>query len=227
MRRSSYSFSIPIFLTSASVASILSKTRRIYNLKRLIWLLSVSFFKAGDGYSREITDHVQDYEPEGCNCDNKTEYDRATINAACTQALNLASQGQTLGRDKYPHVYNGNCSLVPINLVKSDPLQDYEKFQFEHAQKPYLEFPILESGAYTDNESPGADRVIIGSISTDYSSAIFCAVITHDGSTKNGFTECKDDTVNTDGKGTWDTEKTQGRGREPGPGRDLLDRIDL
>jgi hypothetical protein len=92
---------------------------------------------------------------------------------------------------------------VPINLVKSDPLQDYEKFQFEHAQKPYLEFPILESGAYTDNESPGADRVIIGSISTDYSSAIFCAVITHDGSTKNGFTECKDDTVNTDGKGTW------------------------
>ncbi|PMD18345.1 Ribonuclease/ribotoxin [Hyaloscypha hepaticicola] len=150
------------------------------------------------------------YEPEGCNCDNKTEYDRATINAACTQALNLASQGQTLGRDRYPHVYN-----------------DYEKFQFEHAQKPYLEFPILESGAYTDDESPGADRVIIGSISTDYSSAIFCAVITHDGSTRNGFTECKDDTVNTDGKGTWDTEKTQGRGREPGPGRDLLDRIDL
>lgn len=103
---------------------------------------------------------------------------------------------------------------------------DYEKFQFSHAQKPYLEFPILESGDY-DNQSPGADRVVIGSISTDYSSAVFCAVITHDGSTKNGFTECKDDTVNTDGKGTYDTERTKGRGKEPGPGRELLDRIDL
>ncbi|PMD55099.1 Ribonuclease/ribotoxin, partial [Hyaloscypha bicolor E] len=149
-------------------------------------------------------------EPEGCNCDNKTEYDRAAINAACTQALSLASQGQTLGRDKYPHVYS-----------------DYEKFSFQYAKKPYLEFPILEFGVYNDNESPGADRVVIDSISTDYSSAVFCAVITHDGSTKNGFAECKDDTVNTSGKGTWDTEKTKGRGREPGPGRQLLDRIDL
>jgi hypothetical protein len=126
---------------------------------------------------------------------------------------------------------------------------------------------------------------VIGSISNDYSSAVFCAVITHDGSTKNGFTECKDDTVNTDGyvlshtnllfflmgaespgavsgagmirlslclrsqnsseavssftlswnysanlldrKGTWDINKTKGKGREPGPGRQLLDRIDL
>jgi hypothetical protein len=105
-------------------------------------------------------------------------------------------------------------------------ISDYEKFQFSHAQKPYLEFPILESGDY-DNQSPGADRVVIGSISTDYSSAVFCAVITHDGSTKNGFTECKDDTVNTDGQGTYDTERTKGRGKEPGPGRELLDKIDL
>lgn len=113
------------------------------------------------------------------------------------------------------------------NLVQSNSFPDYEKFSFQYAKKPYLEIPILESGVYNDNESPGADRVVIGSISTDYSSAVFCAVITHDGSTKNGFTECKDDTVNTSGKGTWDTEKTKGRGREPGPGRQLLDRIDL
>ncbi len=35
---------------------------------------------------------------------------------------------------------------------------------------------------------------------------MFCAVLTHDASTKNGFTECKDDTVNTNGKGTYDEE---------------------
>jgi hypothetical protein len=74
------------------------------------------------------------------------------------------------------------------NLVQSNPFPDYEKFSLQYAKKPYLEFPILESGAYNDNESPGADRVVIGSIATDYSSAVFCAVITHDGSTKNGFT---------------------------------------
>jgi hypothetical protein len=116
--------------------------------------------------------------------------------------------------------------LVP-KLIKSNLILDYEKFTFQYAKKPYLEFPILQSGAYNDSESPGADRVVIGSIATDYSSAVFCAVITHDGSTKNGFTECKDDTVNTSGKGTWDTEKTKGRGKEPGQGRELLDRIDL
>ena len=114
-------------------------------------------------------------------------------------------------------------SIIPAILTL---LLDYEKFSFSHAQKPYLEFPILESGSYTDDESPGADRVVIGSISSDYSSAVFCAVLTHDGSTKNGFTECQDDTVNTSGKGTYE-KKTGGRGTEPGEGRKLLDRIDI
>jgi len=82
------------------------------------------------------------YEPSGCNCANQTTYDRDAINTACTEALKLASEKKTLGRDKYPHVYN-----------------DYEKFQFDHAQKPYLEFPVLTNGAY-DGESPGADRVV-------------------------------------------------------------------
>jgi hypothetical protein len=64
----------------------------------------------GIGYSILGSNQISDYEPEGCNCDNKTEYDRAAINIACTQALSLASQGQTLGRDKYPHAYNGISS---------------------------------------------------------------------------------------------------------------------
>lgn len=68
---------------------------------------------------------------------------------------------------------------------------------------------------------------MIGSIATDYASAVFCAVITHDGSTKNGFTECKDDTLNTGGKGTYVGEAGYGRGRELGEGRKLLERIDL
>ena len=88
-----------------------------------------------------------------------------------------------LGRDKYTHVYN-----------------DYEHFSFSHAVKPSLEFPIMSGDTY-DGSSPGADRVVIGSIAEDYSNAVHCVVITHDGQKKNGFAECRDDTVNLRGKG--------------------------
>ncbi|MCJ1405399.1 hypothetical protein MMC11_008627 [Xylographa trunciseda] len=139
------------------------------------------------------------YEPSGCNCDGK-DYAEADINAAATKALELASQGQTLGRDKYPHVYN-----------------DYEHFTFSHAQTPYLEFPVMSGDVY-NGSSPGADRIVIGSIAEDYSSAVYCTVITHDGERRNGFAECADDTLNLRGKG----EYTAG-GKE----RKLLQKIDL
>ncbi|CAD6446833.1 2bd7bcb1-edf0-4af4-a5fd-05812858634f [Sclerotinia trifoliorum] len=148
-------------------------------------------------------------EPVGCNCDNESTYDQATIDAACKQALKLASEKKTVGRDKYPHVYN-----------------DYEKFTFlPAAKKPYLEFPILANGEiYTGSEpsSPGADRIVIGSIATDYQSAIFCAVITHDGSKKNGFTECAN--TGDDGEGAYGRRDGQDEGKD---GRDLLEWIDL
>lgn len=67
---------------------------------------------------------------------------------------------------------------------------------------------------------------VLGSIATDFSSAVFCAVITHDGSTKNGFTECQDDTVNTDGKGSYKGSK-KGKGEEEPSGRETLDSLDF
>ncbi|MCJ1434133.1 hypothetical protein MMC27_003499 [Xylographa pallens] len=122
-----------------------------------------------------------------------TDYAKADINAAANKALELASQGQTL-------VYN-----------------DYEHFTFSHAQKPYLEFPIMSGDVY-DGSSPGADRVVIGSIAENYSSAIYCAVITHDGETRNGFAECADDTLNLRGKGQY---------KAGGKERKLLQKIDM
>nr|GAT51167.1 predicted protein [Mycena chlorophos] len=104
------------------------------------------------------------------------------------------------------------------------PYADYEKFNFGHAQKPFFEFPIMPNGSvYTGQSSPGADRVVFGSIAADYSSAIFCAVITHTGAKKyDGFVECKDDTVNTHGDGVWDVERRKGRGLEAPEGREHL-----
>lgn len=107
------------------------------------------------------------YEPTGCDCDG-TSYSKEAINAAAAKALELASQGQTIGRrkvatwgslthlrtgkDKYPHAYN-----------------DYEHFSFPHGSAPYLEFPVERNGSAYDGGSPGADRVIIGSIAEDFS----------------------------------------------------------
>ena len=45
--------------------------------------------------------------PSGCNCADKTTYDQGAVIAAAQQALQLASAGQTVGYDNYPHVYNG------------------------------------------------------------------------------------------------------------------------
>lgn len=84
----------------------------------------------------------------------------------------------------------------------------------------------MSSGQYT-GDSPGADRVVIGSIATDYQSAIFCAVITHDASSNNGFTECQDDTVNTAGKGSYSAPGGRNDTEGKGEGRKLLERIDL
>lgn len=108
------------------------------------------------------------------------------------------------GRDKYPHAYN-----------------DYEHFSFPHASKPYLEFPIAAGSVY-DGSSPGADRVVIGSIASDYSSAVYCAVITHDGQRANGFAECSDDTMNPRGKGDYEGQERKGHHH-----RRLLDKIEL
>jgi hypothetical protein len=112
------------------------------------------------------------------------------------------------GRDNYPHAYN-----------------DYERFDFGHASKPYLEFPIFPDGEVYDGSRPGADRVVIGSIAEDFSSAVFCAVITHDGERRNGFAECQDDTVNPRGKGHY--RAREGRRVTEHFGRKLIDRIDL
>ena len=37
------------------------------------------------------------YEPSGCNCGGKSDYTKADINNAASKALELASQGSTLG----------------------------------------------------------------------------------------------------------------------------------
>lgn len=94
---------------------------------------------------------------------------------------------------------------------------------------PYLEFPIFQNGKIYDGGSPGPDRVVIGSISEDFSSAVYCAVITHDGQRRNGFAECSDDTMNVRGKGTFKgVETTGGMGEKGGRvGRKLIQRIVL
>jgi len=102
-----------------------------------------------------------------------TYYSQTDINNAATAALSYYAEGETVGNDDYPHQY-----------------KDYEGFTFS-CSAPYLEFPILSGSTYSGG-SPGADRVVIGSISSDDSIAQYCAVITHDGESNNDFAECSD-----------------------------------
>ncbi|KAN0117063.1 guanyl-specific ribonuclease F1 [Hyaloscypha variabilis] len=111
-------------------------------------------------------------EPTSSDCDG-TIYSQQNIDDAATAALSYYASGETVGRDSYPHQY-----------------KDYEGFSFT-CSAPYLEFPIETSGVYSGG-SPGADRVVIGSISSDESTAEYCAVITHDGQSGNDFGECTD-----------------------------------
>jgi hypothetical protein len=48
---------------------------------------------------------------------------------------------------------------------------------------------------FDGQESPSTDRVVIGSIAEDFSSAVYCAVITHQGEGGNQFKECQDDSL--------------------------------
>lgn len=57
---------------------------------------------------------------------------------------------------------------------------------------------------------------------TMISSAVYCAVITHDGQKKNGFAECADDTMNPRGKGNYEGHEKKGHHH-----RKLVQRIDL
>ena len=82
---------------------------------------------------------------------------------------------------------------------------------------------MSDGSVYDGNHSPGADRIVIGSVSADYASAVYCATITQSGSARrNGFVECRDDTVNPRGEGEWDTTLTVGEGLAPRKDRELL-----
>lgn len=63
--------------------------------------------------------------------------------------------------------HSSNCCMSSLpapnrkNSTLTHPLPDFEKFKFAHAQKPYLEFPIMPNGEVYDGESsPGADRIV-------------------------------------------------------------------
>jgi len=64
-----------------------------------------------------------------------------------------------------------------IDLIVRLPDNDYEHFNFSHAQKPYLEFPVEQGDEVYAGGSPGADRVVIGSIATDFKRYVPCCTV--------------------------------------------------
>ncbi|KAG8705560.1 hypothetical protein FRC08_001610 [Ceratobasidium sp. 394] len=106
----------------------------------------------------------------GADCGGFT-FTADQVAAAASAAASHIASDSVVGSNKYPHVFNN-------------------RFTFDDGcNPPFFEFPVFPSKVYTGG-SPGADRVIVGSVSG--SDAAFCAVdvITHRGATGNGFLQC-------------------------------------
>ncbi|CAE6398461.1 unnamed protein product [Rhizoctonia solani] len=74
---------------------------------------------------------------------------------AAEAAASRVAEGSQIGRNKYPHRFNNR-----------------EGLQFQpDCKAPFYEFPIFKNKIY-NGESPGADRVVIGS--TRGADAAFC-----------------------------------------------------
>ena len=116
----------------------------------------------------------------------RNTYSASQIDSAIYEGCNLHAEGQTVGRNDYPHAFHNREGL---------PLE---------TDGPYQEFPILTSGVYTGGKlhcvqhvelglielgSPGADRVVFN---PNYNGeCVFVGAITHTGAPGNGFVSCE------------------------------------
>ncbi|OAA58457.1 guanine-specific ribonuclease n1/t1 [Niveomyces insectorum RCEF 264] len=90
---------------------------------------------------------------------NNVTFCRPQINATIIHALTLLEKGEQIGEDKYPRAY-----------------KQYHHYDFEDAEGPFFEFPILLHGVYDGSASPGPDRVVFGSVSRDYKTANYAGI---------------------------------------------------
>ncbi|KAK3201697.1 hypothetical protein GRF29_164g372543 [Pseudopithomyces chartarum] len=102
----------------------------------------------------------------GATC-GSVVYSAAAVNAAAQKGCSYYKAGTQVGSNAYPHTFNNR-----------------EGFSFS-VSGPYLEFPILSSGALYTGGSPGADRVVINT------SCQQAGAITHTGASGNNFVKCK------------------------------------
>ncbi|CEL54703.1 Guanyl-specific ribonuclease F1 OS=Gibberella fujikuroi PE=1 SV=4 [Rhizoctonia solani AG-1 IB] len=103
----------------------------------------------------------------------KNSFSPTQVEAAASAAASRVAQGEQgqVGKNKYPHKFNNR-----------------EGFQFARDCKaPFYEFPIFQNKVYT-GESPGPDRVVIGSVRG--ADAAYCGLITHTGAGGNKFLQC-------------------------------------
>ncbi|CAE6409294.1 unnamed protein product [Rhizoctonia solani] len=104
--------------------------------------------------------------PKKATCHGYT-YTQSRVQAAAQAAASHLNARTTVGQNAYPHQFRNS----PENFV----------FQ-AGCNAPYYEFPILQSGSiFTGATGPGADRVVIGSMSSTKADAVLCGAMTHTG----------------------------------------------
>jgi len=102
----------------------------------------------------------------GAVCGNNS-YSQDDINNAVSTGCGYYQNGQTVGRNSYPHAEN-----------------NYEGLPFA-VPPPYLEFPIMADGTQFDgSEGPGPDRVVFDQ------NCNLAGTVTHTGAGGNNFQLC-------------------------------------
>ncbi|ERS97025.1 guanine-specific ribonuclease n1/t1 [Sporothrix schenckii 1099-18] len=109
-----------------------------------------------------MTEHIIYYSPSFSEASHKATFTRDQINAAIGHALVLLKEGKQIGEGNFPHAYK--TYPLPASAGK-------------HARGPIFEFPILLDGSpYKGHRNPGPDRVVFGSVATDYGSADYVGI---------------------------------------------------
>ena len=75
----------------------------------------------------------------------------------------------------YPRALSLHRGFHGPELCRCHAYNGYENFNLPHVSKPYSEFP-KKTGVVHNGSSPGSDRVVIESIASDYSTAVYSSI---------------------------------------------------
>ncbi|MCJ1290499.1 hypothetical protein MMC34_002038 [Xylographa carneopallida] len=143
---------------------------------RAAWALESEQFPWLVGRAKGATVSITNSVPSSVSCvGSGYKYTSSAIKNSVEEGVDHVTAKSTTGKQKYPHIYNGNDAGVSFPACPDN--------------RNRYEFPVQRGSVY-DGDDPETDRVIFQYKSK--SSAVYCGIITHANAAKRGgFVMCK------------------------------------